>query len=216
MCEQTKSKRMEKAATYYRVSTKKQGRSRLGLDAQKEAVRSLREFIIVKEFFEIESGKKKHRPVLKQALRFCKKNNCVLIIANIDRLARNALLVAAILESKVKFIAADKPFAKPLDHLEDAIKAEREGEAISRRTKLALREAKKRGVVLGENGKVLATKNKEASLLFAKALQPVLQELKGEGFKTIRAITNELNKRRIPTFRTGSKWHTSTVHKIMH
>lgn len=205
---------MEKAATYYRVSTKRQGRSRLGLDAQKEAVRSLQEFVIVKEFFEIESGKKKHRPVLRQALRYCKKNNCVLIIANIDRLARNALLVASILESKVKFIAADKPFAKPLDHLEDAIKAEREGEAISRRTKLALTEAKKRGVELGKNGKTLAIKNRANSLLFAKRLQPVIQDLKNEGFKTIQSITNELNKRKVPTYRTGSKWHKSTVHKI--
>lgn len=206
---------MEKAATYYRVSTKRQGKSGLGLEAQKEAVSSLKDFSILKEFFEIESGKKKDRPVLKKALRYCKKTNAILIIANIDRLARNALLVATILGSKVKFIAADKPLAKPLDHLEDAIKAEREGEAISRRTRVALKEAKKRGIVLGKNGKLLAVKNKEASLLFAKALQPTLQQLKNEGFKTIRAITKELNKRRVPTFRLGSKWHTSTVHKII-
>lgn len=206
---------MEKAATYYRVSTKKQGKSGLGLDAQKDAVNSLPEFVILKEFFEIESGKKKRRPVLKQALRYCKKTNSILIIANIDRLARNALLVAAILESKVKFIAADKPFAQPLDHLEDAIKAEREGEAISRRTKLALREAKKRGVILGKNGKDLAIKNKADSLRFAVKIQPVIQALKSEGFKTIQSITNELNKRKIPSYRVGSKWHKSTVHKII-
>lgn len=206
---------MEKAVTYYRVSTKKQGRSGLGLDAQKEAVNSLLEYQIQKEFFEIESGKKKDRPVLKKALRYCKKTNSILIIANIDRLARNALMVASILESKVKFIAADKPSAKPLDHLEDAIKAEREGEAISRRTKQALNEAKKRGVILGKNGKELAIINKAESLKFSVYMQSIIQELKDEGFRTIQSLTNELNRRKIPAFRAGSKWHKSTVHKII-
>lgn len=205
---------MEKAATYYRVSTKKQGKSRLGLEAQKNAVNALSDFEILKEFFEIESGKKKQRPILKKALRFCKKTNAILIIANIDRLSRNALVVASILGSNVKFIAADKPLAKPLDHLEDAIKAEREGEAISRRTKDALREAKRRGVVLGKNGKLLAAQNKMKSLLFAQSLQPIIIALKNEGFNTYQALTDEMNRRRIPTYRRGCKWHKSTVYKI--
>jgi DNA invertase Pin-like site-specific DNA recombinase len=206
---------MDKAVTYFRVSTKKQGRSGLGLEAQKEAVNLLQEFVILREYFEVESGKKKDRPVLKKALRYCKKTNSILIIANIDRLARNALLVASILESKVKFIAADKPFAKPLDHLEDAIKAEREGEAISRRTKVALREAKKRGVQLGKNGLVLAVQNKEASKKFAENLCPMIRALMAEGFSTIQSLTDELNHRRIATYRAKSKWHKSTVHKLL-
>jgi DNA invertase Pin-like site-specific DNA recombinase len=206
---------MDKAVTYFRVSTKKQGKSGLGLEAQKEAVNLLREFVIHREYFEIESGKKKDRPVLKQALRYCRKTNSVLIIANIDRLARNALLVASILESKVKFIAADKPYAKPMDHLEDAIKAEREGEAISRRTRLALCEAKKRGVRLGKNGTVLAQQNKEASKEFARKLCPTIKTLRDEGFLTIQSLTDELNHRRIATYRAKSKWHKSTVHKLL-
>jgi hypothetical protein len=129
--------------------------------------------------------------------------------------ARNALLVASILESKVKFIAADKPLAKPLDHLEDAIKAEREGEAISRRTKVALKEAKKRGVQLGKNGLVLAEQNKEASKKFAEKLCPMIRALMAVGFSTIQSLTDELNHRRIATYRAKSKWHKSTVHKLL-
>jgi DNA invertase Pin-like site-specific DNA recombinase len=207
--------RMEKAATYYRVSTKKQGKSKLGLQAQQNAVNALPDFEIIREFFEVESGKKKRRPILKKALRYCKKTNAVLIIANIDRLSRNALVVASILGSKVKFIAADKPNARPLDHLEDAIKAEREGEAISRRTKDALREAKKRGVILGKNGKSLAVQNKEASLLFAQTVRPIIEGLKDEGYVTLQSITNELNRRKVAAYRPGSKWHKSTVYKIL-
>jgi hypothetical protein len=152
------------------------------------------EFAILREFFEIESGKKKHPPIHKQALRYCKKTNAVLIIPNIDQLAGNALPVASILESKVKFIAADKPFAKPRDHLEDAIKAEREGEVISRRTKSCpqRREEKRRGT--WQKGKTLAQKNKAASLQFSEKILPILQGLKGEGFKTIQSLTNELIK----------------------
>jgi len=209
---------MEKAVAYFRVSTKKQGKSRLGLSVQKDAVQAYTNnngIEIIREFFEIESGRKKQRPVLKSALRFCKKTNATLIIANIDRLARNALLVASLIESKVKFVAANKPYAEPLDHLEDACKAEREGRIISQRTKEALNEAKKRGVVLGKNGKVLAVLNRQSSQAFKGRMKPILEDLKQQGFKTIASITKELNGRHIPTFRKGAKWHKSTVHALL-
>ncbi len=211
-------KQMNKGVTYYRVSTKKQGKSGLGLEAQKEAVKTYvtnHPIQIDREYFEIESGKKRKRPVLKQALRFCRRTKAILIIANIDRLARNTLLVAGIIESEVKFVAANKPFAKPLDHLEDAIRAEREGERISQRTKDALREAKKRGVQLGTNGKLLAVENKKLSSEFATKLEPLICEIRSQGFKTIQAITDELNARKVSTFRPGSRWHKSTVHKLI-
>lgn len=209
---------MLKGVPYYRVSTKKQGKSRLGLEAQKDAVNTYTQLYdteIVREYFEVESGRKKSRPELKKALRYCRKTGAILIIANIDRLARNALLVASLIESKVKFVAANKPHAEPLDHLEDACKAEREGIVISQRTKLALREAKKRGVELGKNGKFLAAHNKQAAIDFRRKMWPVVESLREDGFKTINAITNELNKRRIPAFRSGAKWHRSTVHSIL-
>lgn len=209
---------MEEAVAYFRVSTKKQGKSRLGLSVQKDAVEAYTNnngIEIIREFFEIESGRKKQRPVLKSALRFCKKTNATLIIANIDRLARNALLVASLIESKVKFVAANKPYAEPLDHLEDACKAEREGRIISQRTKEALNEAKKRGVVLGKNGKVLAVLNRQSSQVFKGRMKPILEDLKQQGFKTIASITKELNGRHVPTFRKGAKWHKSTVHAIL-
>lgn len=209
---------MEKGVAYFRVSTKKQGRSRLGLSVQKDAVEAYTQLSgieIIREYFEIESGRKKFRPVLKSALRFCKKTKATLIIANIDRLARNALLVASLIESNVKFIAANKPHAEPLDHLEDACKAEREGRIISQRTKEALQEAKKNGVVLGKNGKVLAIVNRQTSLDFKGKMKPILEDLKQQGFKTIASLTKQLNVRHIPTFRKGAKWHKSTVHALL-
>lgn len=218
MYERLMSIMMLKGVPYYRVSTKKQGKSRLGLDAQKDAVKTYTRLYnteIIREYFEIESGRKKIRPELKKALRYCRKTGAILIIANIDRLARNALLVASLIESKVRFVAANKPYAEPLDHLEDACKAEREGIVISQRTKLALREAKKRGVELGKNGKALAAYNKQASIDFRQRMLPVLEGIKGEGFSTLEAITKELNRRHIPTFRNGAKWHRSTVHSML-
>lgn len=209
---------IQKAVPYYRVSTKKQGKSRLGLDAQKDAVTaytSKYDFEIVREYFEIESGRKKSRPELKRALRFCRKIGAILIIANIDRLARNALLVASLIESNVHFVAANKPHAEPLDHLEDACKAEREGRIISQRTRDALHEAKKRGVELGKNGKALAIRNKQLSELFTVSCKPVIDDLRNHGFKTVQSITDELNKRHIPTYRPGAKWHKSTVHSLL-
>lgn len=208
---------MEKAVAYFRVSTPRQGKSRLGLDAQKEAVETYTQangIRITREYYEVESGRKKQRPVLKTALKFCRKTDATLIIANIDRLARNALLVASLIESKVKFVAANKPYAEPLDHLEDACKAEREGKAISKRTKDALQAAKKRGVELGKNGKLLAAANRQAAFDFRLKMRPVVEGLKVEGFRTIEAIAKELNKRRIPTYRRGAKWHKSTVHYL--
>lgn len=210
----------KKAIAYYRVSTERQGQSGLGLEAQKSSVTLFagREgYQVEKEFVEIESGKKNHRPELLAALEQCKKEKATLIIAKLDRLGRNVAFIAYLMESKVDFVAVDNPAAGPLILHILAAFAQHEREQISKRTKDALKAAKKRGVELGKYGKnVLSKQNQEAAKMFALKLQPVVQEIKSQGFTTVQAITDEMNNRRIPTFRgRGQKWHIPGVHSLL-
>ena len=125
---------------YYRVSTQKQGVSGLGIKAQKEAVENfLSPELIDKEFTEIETGtNKKYRPILNEALELCRKHNATLIIAKLDRLARNVSFVSSLIDSKVKFKAVDNPHATELTiHILSAV-AQDEAKRISKRIKDAL------------------------------------------------------------------------------
>ncbi|MFN8290200.1 MAG: recombinase family protein [Chitinophagaceae bacterium] len=209
---------MRRGVAYYRVSTERQGESGLGLEAQKEAVHQyikIKRIQLVKEYVEVESGKKNKRPVLQEALLFCSKNRVILLIAKLDRLARNVAFISKLMESKTEFVAVDNPEANHLILHILAAFAEYEREQISKRTKGALEAAKKRGVKLGKNGKALAIRNKELSQMFCNKLKPVIDELKNEGFTTVQAITDQLNMRQVPTYRPGSKWHKSTVHAAL-
>lgn len=211
---------MRNAVAYYRVSTKRQGQSRLGLKAQVESVHQYirnNQITLVKELTEIESGKKNDRPILKEALQYCKKNKTLLIIAKLDRLGRSVSFISALMESDIQFIAVDNPNANELLlHIMAAI-AQHERQAISTRTKEALQAAKRKGTVLGKYGTdVLSKENKEAAQKFAKKINPIIEKLKKQGFNTIREITDELNRLEIPTFRKkGHKWHVATVHSVM-
>jgi DNA invertase Pin-like site-specific DNA recombinase len=137
---------------YYRVSTERQGRSGLGLEAQQKAVRDHLNggnWGIVAEFTEVESGKRSDRPQLAAALAACRLRGAKLIIAKLDRLARNVHFVSGLMESGVDFVAADFPQANRLTvHILAAV-AEHEAKMISERTKVALAAAKRRGVKLG-------------------------------------------------------------------
>ena len=137
---------------YYRVSTDKQGRSGLGLDAQREAVhRHLNggSWHLVAEVIEVESGKRNDRPKLSEALRLCRIHKATLIIAKLDRLARNVHFTSGLMESGVDFVAVDFPQANRLTiHILAAV-AEHEAGMISARTRAALAAAKARGVQLG-------------------------------------------------------------------
>lgn len=149
----------KKFIAYYRVSTQKQGASGLGLDAQKLAVKNYLEGctgVLIDEFTEVETGKGANaldkRPELKSALNYCRKNNAILIIAKLDRLARNVHFISGLMESKVKFVACDLPEANELTLHIMAAFAEHEAKRISQRTKDALAIAKSRGVILGKAG----------------------------------------------------------------
>ena len=142
----------QKFVAYQRVSTDKQGRSGLGREAQEAAVAGYaqaRGGDIVDRFVEVESGKRNDRPELGKALALCRKQKATLIIAKLDRLARNVAFIANLMESGVDFIAVDMPSATRLTiHILAAV-AEHEREMISARTKAALQARKARGGRLG-------------------------------------------------------------------
>lgn len=136
---------MKKYIAYYRVSTRKQGDSGLGLDAQKRMVKSyVRNDIIIEEFTEIETGtKKRNRPILQQAIQRCQNEGATLLIAKIDRLSRNVHFVSSLYQSGVDFVCCDMPHANKLTiHLLAAV-AEHEADIISERNKAAAQSIKK-------------------------------------------------------------------------
>jgi DNA invertase Pin-like site-specific DNA recombinase len=202
---------------YYRVSTGKQGRSGLGLDAQRKAVTEYLdagEWKLVGEFTEVESGRKNDRPELAKALTACKRHKATLVIARLDRLARNVHFISGLMESKTAFVACDMPEATPfMLHVYAAV-AEQEARAISARTKVALQAAKARGVRLGRTGAdILAPKYRAEAVARAKELEPVIREFQGRGL-SLRRIASELNERKVKTTR-GGKWHQQSVKQVL-
>ena len=205
---------------YYRVSTDKQGRSGLGLDAQAAAVAA---FVagrgeIIRSFTEIESGKKSDRPQLAEALAMCRKHKAKLIIAKLDRLARNVHFISGLMESSVDFIAVDMPEANRLTiHILAAV-AEHEREMISQRTKAALAAAKAKGTKLG-NPTPLPASLKARSVWsaqtakFRATVKPLILELHAKEY-SYNAIAKELNRRDIPTA-NGRQWYHKTVSNLL-
>ena len=199
---------------YYRVSTDRQGASGLGLDAQRQAVAGhIGNGRLVSEFTEIESGRRHtNRPQLQAALVDCRKRRAVLLIARLDRLARNVAFISALMENGTDFIACDMPTANRLTiHILAAV-AEHEREMISKRTKAALAEAKRRGTTLG-NPRIEDARSR--ALVTHHAHQPASEVLNLMiGWRrqawTLRRIADELNRLSIRPPR-GRQWYASTV-----
>jgi DNA invertase Pin-like site-specific DNA recombinase len=210
---------MKKAITYYRVSTKRQGRSGLGLKAQKNSVRlyaKANKLKIIREFKEIESTRKNNRPKLQEALNTCKQSSSILLIAKLDRLDRNVAFISKLMESGVDFVAVDNPNAnKFILHILAAF-AEYERDQISKRTKEALIVAKSKGVELGKYGrKVLSKENKLKAKRFALKMKPIIEQIRNEGHKSIRKITIQLNERKVsPYYGKKFKWHPTSVYNV--
>jgi DNA invertase Pin-like site-specific DNA recombinase len=212
---------MTEYVAYYRVSTDRQGASGLGLDAQRAAV--ARHIGVASsplaEFTEIESGKRHaNRPQLLAALDACRRSRAVLVIARLDRLARNVAFISNLMESGVEFLAVDMPTANRLTiHILAAV-AEHEREMISQRTKAALAQAKARGTKLG-NPNALAVLP-AARAIAAAAYPPIAPEIRdliarwrSEG-KTLRTIADNLNRLAIRTPR-GKTWYASSVRNML-
>ena len=204
---------------YYRVSTDRQGKSGLGLEAQRKAVEDYLNggnWELAGEYTEVESGKKKDRPELEKALTSCKKNKATLVIAKLDRLGRNVAFISSLMESKVEFICCDNPAANKLMLQMLAVFAEHERDQISERTKAALAAAKARGVELGKYGKeVLSKQNKRRADDFAWSMKPIIEEIKCSGYTTERAITGQLNQRGIHSARGTARWYQPNVHYLL-
>ena len=150
-----------KFVSYYRVSTERQGQSGLGLEAQKEAVNrwlGTNQHELVSEHVEIESGRRDDRPELAAAIKDAKKAGATLVIAKLDRLARDIYTISRLMRSGVKFVAVDNPHANELTVHLLAVMAEHEAKQISERTKAALKAAKARGVKLGASNPLIAAK----------------------------------------------------------
>ena len=201
---------------YYRVSTERQGRSGLGLEAQREAVRAYvarRGGDVQEEFTEIETGKRSDRPQLAAALDVCRRQKATLVIAKLDRLARNMAFVANLMEGRADFVAVDMPNADKFTIHIFAALAEEEGRRISQRTKAALAAAKARGVKLGSSGAALAKRNRALADMRASEMNGLIAKLQSEGFRTSRALAIELNRQTVPTPQ-GRKWHAGSVHRL--
>lgn len=212
--------------TYLRVSTDRQGRSGLGLEAQRTAVLDhvAGKGEIAAEYVEIESGKRNERPQLARALAEAKRIGAVLLIAKLDRLARNVAFIANLLESGVEIAAADMPEANRfLLHVMAAV-AEHEAKAISDRTRAALAAAKARGVALGwsmpervgeqrQAARRGAERNARKADQHAADVWPVIRQIAASG-ASLRQIAEALNTRGIKTAR-GGLWYAATVRNVM-
>lgn len=217
-----------KFVSYLRVSTQRQGKSGLGLEAQREAVSSYLNggrWTLVAEIVEVESGKRSDRPELAKALRLCRLHKATLLVAKLDRLARNVAFISALMESGVKFQAVDMPDVNDMVLHILASVAQGEAKAISDRTKAALAAAKARGTVLGglrwditsvgpqARAAALQTRQENAAKYRADVL-PIIEEKQHQGTTSLRAIADALNAEGTPAPRGGS-WSPVQVRRIL-
>lgn len=223
-----------KFVSYLRVSTDKQGRSGLGLAAQRDAVERYLNggrWTLSAEYIETESGKRNDRPKLAAALAHAKAIGATVVFAKLDRLTRNVDLLRSLVASSVDLVFCDLPHV-PLGAMgrflltQMASVAELEAGLISERTKVALAAAKARGVRLGNPNGARALRGKQVGNREAVAkvkanaqehagnLQTMLADIKAQGISSIRAIADELNRRGVLTPR-GATWHPTSVARLM-
>lgn len=220
---------------YYRVSTDAQGRSGLGLEAQRAAVASYLAITpsnsLVAEFEEVESGKRNDRPQLEAALAACRAHRATLVIAKLDRLARNARFLLSIVEGTGEggVVFCDLPTvpAGPVGKFlitQMAAVAELEAGLISQRTRAALTQAKARGVKLGnprlragtaESAKAAAAAASEQAQQRAADVLPFIRQAQQAGATTLQAIADAMTARGIPTPGGRGGWHPATVKRVM-
>jgi DNA invertase Pin-like site-specific DNA recombinase len=220
-----------KFVCYYRVSTARQGKSGLGLDAQRAAVATYLNggnWQIVEEFTEIESGKNADRPALDKALAAARLHRAALVVSKMDRLTRNVAFLSRLLEAGVDVRFADLPqiegaTGRFMVQMMVSV-AELEAGMISKRTKDALAQAKKRGVVLGgyRGAKPTAKMRARSTAVLqqraadrATDIAPTIKALQAAGATSLRAIAAGLNAQGIPTAKGAGAWSAVQVARVL-
>jgi DNA invertase Pin-like site-specific DNA recombinase len=216
-----------KFVAYYRVSTDKQGRSGLGLEAQQELVRNFLNggrWSVIGEFTEIESGTRKrlkNRPMLKAALELARKQKATLVVAKLDRLARDVQFISTLLNGNVKFVCADMPEADRTFLQMVSVFSEYEAKRISERTTEALAALKRQGKKLGspspEIGSAEGVKVLKANAdAYAERVGPVVRDIiRKTGSSTLREIAEALTARGVETPRGNIDWRASQVSNLL-
>jgi len=211
---------------YYRVSTKKQGRSGLGLEAQRQVILDHLKYggrKLIAEYTDIESGTHSDRPNLAQALKLCRLTSAKLVVAKLDRLARNVAFVSRLMETKIDFEAVDFPQANRFTVQILAAVAEYEAKLISERVRAALAAAKAKGVKLGgchcprgnPAGLAKGRQSRMAKRIARDSdLAGIIEEIRAMGFVSNRLIARELNARRIHA-PFGGKWFGANLRPVL-
>jgi len=219
---------MDGAISYLRVSTTRQGKSGLGIEAQREAIArfmAAEGLDLLGEHVEIETGKGAdaldRRPVLREALAQARKAKAAVVVAKLDRLSRDVAFISGLMAHKVSFIVAElgadaDPF---MLHIYAAL-AEKERALIAERTRAALARKKAQGALLGNRTNLAEAQaagsvaNREAADAFAANVLPIVHQLQAAGVTGFRAIARALNDRGVRTAR-GGEWHDSTVRNLL-
>ncbi|MBR0796860.1 recombinase family protein [Bradyrhizobium jicamae] len=218
---------MKPLVTYLRVSTSQQGRSGLGLEAQRETLARFAEtegFEIVREYVEIETGKGSDvldsRPQLAAALSEARRQRCAVAVAKLDRLSRDVHFISGLMAHRVSFLVAELgPDVDPfILHLFAAL-AEKERALISVRTKAALKAAKARGAILGGPKldlarKIAVSRIKADADRHATNVVPLIREIQRKGATTLREVADALNARGVATPR-GGQWYATSVRNVL-
>jgi len=215
-----------KFIAYYRVSTKKQKVSGLGLEAQRDIVHNFLNggsWDLIEEFQEAESGKIDDRPELQKAITSCRLKNATLVVSKLDRLSRDLHFITSLQKSGVKFVVAENPDMNELTVHIFAAMAQHERKLISQRTTEALKQARGRGVQLGNpiirtgqqvpgSGDTSNARKAKTDLAdeYAKDMRPVIEDVKSDGTTTLRGIAQILNDRGFTT-RRGKVWTANSV-----
>lgn len=206
---------MTRYVAYFRVSTEKQGKSGLGLAAQRTLIER---FLsagdeVIAEFVEVQSGKNDERVELWKAIAHAKKQDAKILIAKLDRFSRKVSFIAGIMEQGIGLVVAEMPHATDFQLHIFAALAQEERRLISERTRNALAEAKKRGVELGKNGKVLAVQRRQEADERAEGLRPVVMPMVEAGL-SYSEIARRLNEQGIQTV-NGRRFRAQQVKQVI-
>lgn len=210
-----RSRDVNRYVAYYRVSTVSQGRSGLGLAAQQTKIETFlaADDEVIAEFVEVQSGKSDTREQLWKAIAHAKKHDAKILIAKLDRFSRKVSFIAGIMEQGIGLVVAEMPYASDFQLHIFAALAQEERRLISERTRSALAEAKKQGVILGKNAAALKERHCQQALDYARSVQPVLMPMVREGW-SFTAIADQLNMAGIDAAK-GGRFTAQTVKNIV-